>query len=119
MEKRKKKMNFLIGWILRIPRLDKIRARNQEALLVDLLKQVNELEAELWKRRARHQKRDVDNFLDAEKKEDPVEYQTCGTKEEQEEKEEIKDEDVKEVNFYKLWDAEFEMSLKDIDDGLQ
>ena len=28
---------------------------------------------------------------------------------------EIKDEDVKEVNFYELWDVEFEMSLKDID----
>ena len=32
--------------------------------------------------------------------------------------EEIKDEDVKEVNFYELWDVEFEKSLKDIDDGL-
>ena len=31
--------------------------------------------------------------------------------------EEIKDEDVKEVNFYELWDVEFQMSLKDIDDG--
>ena len=57
MEKRKKKMTFVIGWILRIPRLEKIRARNQEALRVaffDLQKQVNELEAELWKRRAHH-----------------------------------------------------------------
>ena len=52
MEKRKKKMTFVIGRILRIPRLEKIRARNQEALVVDLQKQVNELEAELQKRRA-------------------------------------------------------------------
>ena len=54
MEKRKKKMTFVIGWILRIPRLEKIRARNQETLLVDLQKQVNELEVELWKRRVCH-----------------------------------------------------------------
>ena len=32
--------------------------------------------------------------------------------------EEIKDENVKQVNFYELWDVEFGMSLKDIDDGL-
>ena len=50
---------------------------------------MNELEGELWKRRACYQKRDVDNSLNAEKKEDPVEYQTCGTKEEQEDEEEI------------------------------
>ena len=49
MEKRKKKMTFVIGLILRISRLEKIRARNQEALRVDLQKQVNELEAKLWK----------------------------------------------------------------------
>lgn len=49
MEKRKKKMTFVIGWILRIPRLEKFRARNQQSLLVDLQKQVNELEAELRK----------------------------------------------------------------------
>lgn len=57
MEKGKKKMNFLIGWILRIPRLKKNRARNQEVLRVaffDLQKQVNELEVELWKRRVCH-----------------------------------------------------------------
>ena len=30
--------------------------------------------------------------------------------------EEIKDEDLKEVNFYEIWDAKFEMNLKD--DGL-
>ena len=89
MEKRKKKMTFVIGWILRIPRLEKIRARNQEALLVDLQKQVNELEVELWKQRVHHQKINVDNYLDVEKKQDPVEYQTCGTKEEQEDEEEI------------------------------
>ena len=82
-------MTFLIGWILRIPRLEKIRARNQGALVVDLQKQVNELEAELWKRRAHYQKRDVDNFLYVEKKEDPVEYKICGTKEEQEDEKEI------------------------------
>ena len=80
-------MTFVIGWILRIPRLEKIRARNQESLHIaffDLQKQVNELELELQKR-ACHQERDVDNSLDAAKKEDPVEYQTCGTKEEDEE----------------------------------
>ena len=70
MEQRKKKMNFLIGWILRIPRLEKIRARNQEALIVDLQKQVNELGAELWNRRAH-----VDNSFDVEKKDDLVEEQ--------------------------------------------
>ena len=32
MERRKKKLTFVIGWILRIPQLEKIRARNQEAL---------------------------------------------------------------------------------------
>lgn len=32
MEKRKKKMNFVIGSILRIPRLEEIRARNKDAL---------------------------------------------------------------------------------------
>ena len=68
MEKRQKKMTFVIGWILRIPRLEKIRARNQKALIVDLQKQVNELEAELWKQGTCHQKRDVDNSLDVEKK---------------------------------------------------
>ena len=31
---------------------------------------------------------------------------------------EIKDEDVKEVNLYELWDAEFEMSLRNTDDSL-
>ena len=36
-----------------------------------------------------YQKRDVDNSLDSKKKEDPVDYQTCGTKEEQEDEEEI------------------------------
>ena len=118
--------------------------------------------------------------MDAEKKEDSVEYQTCGTKEEQEDEdtyicepkvdkdereeehdddkifepevdqddlkiaamedkcsalvgdqaseavtclvedmgEESKDEYVKEVNSYESWDAIFEMSLKDIHDGL-
>ena len=34
MEKRKKKMSFVIGWILRILGLEKIRERNQEALQV-------------------------------------------------------------------------------------
>ena len=89
MEKRNKKMTFVIGWILRIPRLEKIRARNQEVLLVDLHKQVNKLEAKLRKQRAHHHKRDVDNSLDREKKEDPVEYQTWGTKVEQEDEEEF------------------------------
>ena len=42
MEKRKKKMTVVIGWILRIPQLEKIRGRNQEALWVDLQKKVNE-----------------------------------------------------------------------------
>jgi len=142
---------------------------------------MNEFEAELRKHRACHQKRDVDNSLDAAKKEDLVEYQTCGRKEEKDNEEEficepeveedereeedhednqicasevgeddlkiatmedkcsalvgdqaseavtglvedmedeIKDEDVKEVNFYELQDVEFEMSLKDIVDGL-
>jgi len=49
MEKRKK-MTFVIRWIMRIPRLEKIRARNQKALQVsffDLQKQVNKLEVEL------------------------------------------------------------------------
>ena len=32
--------------------------------------------------------------------------------------EESEDEYVKEVNFYGLWDAEFDISLKDIDDDL-
>ena len=75
-----KKMTFVIGWILRIPRLEKIRARNQEALRVDLHKQVNELEVDVRKRRVCYQKRDVDNSLDAENIEDPVEYHTCDTK---------------------------------------
>ena len=43
----------------------------------------------MWKKRAHHQKRDIDNSLDAAKKEDPVEYQTCGTREEQEDEEEF------------------------------
>lgn len=63
MEKRKKKMTFVIGWILRIPRLEKIRERYQEATrvaILDLKKQVAELEVELIKRRAIHQKRDDD-----------------------------------------------------------
>ena len=62
---------------MRIPQLEKIRARNQEALRVaffELQKQVNKLEVELQKQRARHQKRDVDNSLDVAKKEDLVEY---------------------------------------------
>ena len=91
MEKRKKKMTFVIGWILRIPRLEKVRARHQEASrveLLDLLKQVNEFEVELQKHRARHQKKHVDNSLDAAKKEDPMEYQTYGTTEEKEDEEE-------------------------------
>ena len=32
MDKRNKKMNFLIGWNMRNPRIEKIRERNQEAL---------------------------------------------------------------------------------------
>ena len=43
---------------------------------------MNALEVELEKRRAYHQKRDVDNSLDVEKKEDLVEYHTCNIKEE-------------------------------------
>ena len=85
-------MTFVIGQILRIPRLEKTRARNQEALrveLLDLQKQMNEFEAELRKHRVRHQKRGVDYSMDAAKKEDHVEYQTCGTKEEKEDEEEF------------------------------
>ena len=61
----------MIGWILKIPRLKKGRARNQEVFQVvvfDLQKQLNELEVELRKGRARHLNRDVDNALDVERK---------------------------------------------------
>ncbi|MDF3681034.1 hypothetical protein P3S38_29095, partial [Enterobacter hormaechei] len=137
---------------------------------LDLQKQVNELEAELRKQRAHYQKRDVDNYLDAKMKDDPMEEQAdeeeiiCEPKVEREEeehedgkiyepeidqddlkiaameekysafvgdqasgvvtcivddiKEASEDEDVNEVNSYESWDVVFDMSLKDLDDGL-
>lgn len=49
---------------------------------------MDELEVDLWKRIVLHQKRDVDNYLYVEKKEDGVECHTCGTKEEKDHEDE-------------------------------
>ena len=66
IEKRKKKKTFVIGWILRIPRLEKFRQEAKRVAFQDLQKQVDELEAELQKSGFLHSKRDS---LDAGKKE--------------------------------------------------
>ena len=66
MEKGNKKMNFVIGWILKISRLEKFRKQAMRFALQDLWKQVDELEVELQKRGFLHPKRYI--HLDVKKK---------------------------------------------------